>query len=215
LTALTLPREFFARPTVEVARGLLGCRLVVDPGGQREVIATLVEVEAYLGLEDPASHAHRGPTPRAAIMFGPPGHLYVYLSYGVHHCANLVTEAEGTAGAVLLRAAHVEVGERVVRERRTLYPRHRAPMAAAAARVVPRHDLLRGPGNLCRGLGIALPDNGLDVCSPTSRVEVWPAEGATRIARGPRVGITRAADRPLRFALRDHPAVSHPPLRGR
>ena len=203
-----LGRDFFARPTVQVARSLLGCRMVVDRGGPAEVVATLVEVEAYLGTSDPASHAHRGPTPRASIMFGAPGHLYVYLSYGVHHCANLVTETHGVAGAVLLRAAAVESGEAVVRDRRAAAP-------SGLARVIPVHDLLRGPGNLCRGLGIALGDNGLDVCSATSRVEVWersPGRRRVDVARGPRVGITTAVERPLRFAVRDHPAVSRPPL---
>jgi DNA-3-methyladenine glycosylase len=200
-----LGRDFFARPTVEVAHDLLGCRLVVDRGTAAAVEAVLVEVEAYLGLEDPASHAYRGPTPRAGIMFGPPGHLYVYLSYGVHHCANLVCEGEGVAGAVLLRAASVEVGETVVRDRRATY-------RSNLARIIPAHELLRGPGNLCRGLGVALDDNRLDVCSPTSRVEVWEPVRRTRlaVARGPRVGISAAADRPLRFAVRGHPAVSNP-----
>jgi DNA-3-methyladenine glycosylase len=205
-----LGRDFFARPTVQVARDLLGCRLVVDRGSAAEVVATLVEVEAYLGLEDPASHAHRGPTPRAGIMFGAPGHLYVYLSYGVHHCANLVTETHGVAGAVLLRAAEVEMGEAVVRERRAGYPR-----SPSLARVIAVHELLRGPGNLCRGLGVDRGDNGLDVCSPTSRVEVWDPAVPRRlaVASGPRVGISSATERPLRFALRGHPAVSNPPLR--
>ncbi len=207
-----LGRDFFARPTVQVARSLLGCRLVVDRGTASEVVATLVEVEAYLGTADPASHAYRGPTPRAGIMFGPPGHLYVYLSYGVHHCANLVCEAHGVAGAVLLRAAAVERGEEVVRQRRAAYPARAA--ASSMARVIAVPELLRGPGNLCRGLGIALGDNGLDVCSPTSRVEVWerPARARLAVARGPRVGISAAVERPLRFALRGHPAVSRPPL---
>jgi DNA-3-methyladenine glycosylase len=178
---------------------------VVDPGTPEEVVAVLVEVEAYLGLDDPASHAFRGPTPRAAIMFGPAGHLYVYLSYGVHHCANLVTESDGVGGAVLLRSAQVEVGEEVVRRRRSA---HRG-----AARTIRARELLRGPGNLCRGLGIDLGDNGDDVCSRASRVEVWPADGlAAPVARGPRVGITSAADRPLRFVWRGHPAVSRPPV---
>ncbi|HXA30310.1 MAG TPA: DNA-3-methyladenine glycosylase [Candidatus Angelobacter sp.] len=200
-----LGRDFFARPTAQVARDLLGCRLVVDRGGADEVVASLVEVEAYLGLSDPASHAFRGPTPRAGIMFGPPGHLYVYLSYGVHHCANLVTETHGVAGAVLLRAASVESGEAFVRSRRAAY-------RSNLARTIPAHELLRGPGNLCRGLGVGLGDNGLDVCSATSRFEVWEPLQRTRVtvARGPRVGISTATDRPLRFALRDHPAVSSP-----
>ena len=102
-----MPRAFYARPTVTVARALLGKLLVRRamrgrPGPQ---VARIVEVEAYLGLKDAASHARRGPTPRAAIMFGPPGFLYVYLIYGMHHCMNFVTEADGTAGAVLIRAA--------------------------------------------------------------------------------------------------------------
>jgi DNA-3-methyladenine glycosylase len=208
-----LDRDFFARPTVQVARDLLGCRLVVDHGTASEVVATVVEVEAYLGTEDPASHAFRGPTPRARIMFEAPGHLYVYLSYGVHNCANLVTESHGVAGAVLLRAAEVEVGEAVVRERRASYPRGAA--VGAPARVIPVHELLRGPGNLCRGLGVDRTDNGLDVCSAASRFEVWqPVQrGRLAVARGPRVGISAATERPLRFALRGHPAVSSPPLR--
>ena len=102
-----LPRAFYARPTVEVAHALLGKLLVRKPavpdGPLR--LARLVEVEAYLGQRDAASHARRGPTPRAAIMFGPPGFLYVYLVYGMHHCMNLVTETDGVAGAVLIRAA--------------------------------------------------------------------------------------------------------------
>jgi DNA-3-methyladenine glycosylase len=205
-----LHRDFFARPTVQVARDLLGCRLMVDPGTPSEVVATLVEVEAYLGTDDPASHAFRGPTARAGIMFDTPGHLYVYLSYGVHHCANLVTETHGVAGAVLLRAAAVEVGEALVRERRATYPRVASPLA----RLIPVHELLRGPGNLCRGLSVDRADNGLDVCSATSRVEVWEPVRRTKIAvaRGPRVGISSATERPLRFAVRGHPAVSSPPL---
>jgi DNA-3-methyladenine glycosylase len=208
-----LDRDFFARPTAVVARDLLGCRLVVDRGTAAEVVAVLVEVEAYLGTSDPASHAHRGPTPRAGIMFGAPGHLYVYLSYGVHHCANLVTESHGTAGAVLLRAAAVEKGEEVARVRRGTYPPRAAGGAGGAARIIPVHDVLRGPGNLCRGLGIDRADNALDVCSALSRVEVWEALRRPPVARGPRVGISAAVERPLRFAWRDHPAVSSPPLR--
>lgn len=205
-----LGRDFFARPTARVARDLLGCRLVVDRGTRVEVVATLVEVEAYLGLSDPASHAFRGPTPRASIMFGAAGHLYVYLSYGVHHCANLVTETRGVAGAVLLRAASVDGGEAVVRERRAAYRPN-------LARTIAAHELLRGPGNLCRGLGIALGDNGLDVCSDESRVEVWEPSVRSRVAvvRGPRVGISSATERPLRFAVRGHPAVSGPKEKGR
>lgn len=164
------------------------------------VVATIVEVEAYLGPGDPASHAFRGPTSRAAIMFGPPGHLYVYLSYGVHHCANLVCEPEGTAGAVLLRAGSLESGEEVVRRRRR----------AAGSRAIPTVELLSGPGNLCRGLGIDLADNGLDVCGPGARLLVESGTGSVPLVASPRVGISRARDLPLRFSWRGHPAVSRP-----
>lgn len=173
--------------------------LVVDGGTDAQVRAVLVEVEAYLGMSDPASHAFRGPTPRAAIMFGPAGHLYVYLSYGVHYCANVVTEAGGTAGAVLLRAASVIEGEELVRRRRGTVGATGPPAA-----------LLRGPGNLCQGLGIAIADNGTDVTSADARVAVNAAELRPPLSRGPRVGISVAAAERLRFAWRGHPAVSRP-----
>ena len=196
---MPVERAWFARPTIAVARDLVGCTLVVDAGTDSEVRAVLVEVEAYLGTSDPASHAYRGPTPRAAIMFGPPGHLYVYLSYGVHYCANVVTEADGTAGAVLLRAASVIAGEQLVRLRR-------GTVGASS----PAAALLRGPGNLCQGLGITLADNGADVTAAGARVEVLPAAQRPPLSRGPRVGISVAAEERLRFAWRGHPAVSTP-----
>jgi DNA-3-methyladenine glycosylase len=187
---------FFARPTVAVARELIGCRLVVDPGGASTVVASIVECEAYLGSGDPASHAFRGPTPRASIMFGEPGHLYVYLSRGIHHCANLVTERDGTAGAVLLRAAGVEEGEAIVRGRR------RDGLAHAG--------LLRGPGNLTRGLGLTLLDNGADVCGAGARLLIAAGSTSPPVVAAPRVGISAAIDDALRFAWSGHPAVSAP-----
>lgn len=192
----TQPREWFARDTRTVARELIGCTLTVDGGTDNEVRARIVETEAYLGTRDPASHAFRGPTRRAAIMFGEPGHLYVYLSYGVHHCANLVTEPDGVAGAVLLRSAAVEHGVDVVRARR-------GPAARQDA-------LLSGPGNLCRGLALTLSDNGLDVCAPGARVQVMPHELTPPLTIAPRVGLTAAAERPLRFLWTGHPAISVP-----
>ena len=191
-----LARSWFARPTVVVAQELIGCALVVDGGTPDEVVARIVETEAYLGTRDPASHAYRGPTPRAAIMFGDPGHLYVYLSYGMHHCANLVTEPAPAAGAVLLRAAMVERGEDVARRRRNL-------VAGGPA-------LLRGPGNLCRALGLTLLDNGVDACAVRSRLLVRPRDTAPPICSSVRVGISVATDAPLRFAWQGHPAVSRP-----
>ena len=187
---------------MKVAADLVGARLLGDPGTQDEVEAILVEVEAYLGLDDPASHAHRGPTPRAAIMFGPPGHLYVYLSYGMHICANVVCEPPGIAGAVLLRAAAVARGEEAVRRRR-----EPAGHQTASA------GLLRGPGNLGAGLGLTLADNGLDLCAPGSRLRIAAGTGGAPLAVGPRVGISRATERALRFTWAGHPSVSrHAPL---
>ena len=191
----------------------MGCVLVVDGRTAREVRARIVEVEAYLGLDDPASHAARGPTPRAAIMFGEPAHLYVYLSYGLHHCANLVTEPAGRPGAVLLRAAAVEMGEETVRGRRAAAVQRRRPPVADSrplARPLPAAALLRGPGNLCSGLGLTLADNGLDVESPGSRLQVVLEATAPPLAVGPRVGISLATGAPLRFCWAGHEAVSSP-----
>ena len=190
-----LPRGWFGRDTVSVARELVGCALVVDAGTAR-VAARVVETEAYLGVSDPASHAFRGPTPRALVMFGEPGHLYVYLSYGVHHCMNIVTEPEGVAGAVLLRAAAVEEGVAAVQRRRG--PGH--PQAA----------LLRGPGNLCRGLGISLLDNGADLCTNGSRLRVVAGVERPPLTVATRVGISVATREMLRFSWTGHPAVSRP-----
>jgi DNA-3-methyladenine glycosylase len=180
-----LPRDFFARNTVVVACDLLGCRIERRIKGKR-VVATIVEVEAYLGESDPASHAFRGPTPRSSVMFGPAGHLYVYLSYGVHRCVNVVTEDDGVAGAVLLRGAEIVSGLDVVRDLR----------GNDGAGV----DLLRGPGNLGKGLGMELTDTDLDVCKANSAFHFLSGDGeAVTVARGPRVGITKAVDAPLRF----------------
>lgn len=179
-----------------MARDLVGCKLVVDAGGPDAVVARIVETEAYLGLADPASHAFRGPTQRSAVMFGPPAHLYVYLTYGMHHCSNVVTERDGVAGAVLLRAAAVEKGFATVASRR-------GPGIAAAA-------MLRGPGNLCRGLGITRAEDGIDLLDPASRVHIEGRVDRPPITVGTRVGVRLAAERLLRFTWRGDPAVSLP-----
>ena len=182
-----LPRTFYERPTARVARELLGKVIVRQAAAGPPLLARIVEVEAYLGERDQASHARRGRTPRAAIMFGPPGHLYTYLVYGMHVCANFVTERDGVAGAVLIRAAQ-------------LLDEGAHPAA------------LRGPGKLCRGLDVTLAHKGLDLTAPTGGL--WVAEdGETRlrVARSPRVGVDYAgawAARPLRFFVPEHPAVS-------
>ena len=184
-----LPRTFYARPTVEVAHALLGKLLVRRPpdraGAPR--VARIVEVEAYLGERDAASHARRGPTPRAAIMFGPPGFLYVYLIYGMHHCMNVVTETDGVAGAVLLRAA--------------------APVEGVPDLKRP----LTGPGKLCAGLAITRRDNGLDL---TTGGDFYLADAGApppRRAASARIGVAYAgawAARKLRFYIRGNPYVS-------
>jgi DNA-3-methyladenine glycosylase len=191
-----LSRGWFARPTTQVARDLVGCILVVDSGSPDAVVARIVETEAYLGLADPASHAFRGPTRRCAVMFGPPAHLYVYFTYGMHHCANVVTEIDGVAGAVLLRAAAVQGGFETVASRRGV------GIATAA--------MLRGPGNLCRGLGITRADDGVDLLDRSSRVRIQRRQGRPPIVVSTRVGVRLAADRLLRFTWRGDPAVSSP-----
>ena len=158
---MLLPRETFARDAVEVAPALLGCVLEHDtPEGL--VAVALTEVEAYHGQADPASHAYRGQTPRNAVMFGPPGYAYVYFTYGMHFCVNLVCLPEGTASAVLLRAGRVVQGEGLARARRT------APGPGG-------RDLARGPARLCQALAITRAQNGADVCDPASPLRVrWP-----------------------------------------
>jgi DNA-3-methyladenine glycosylase len=177
-----------------VARSLLGCWVVTDrPAGQ--VALRLTEVEAYSGSgEDPAAHSHRGPTPRAAIMFGPPGRLYVYFSYGVHWCANVVVGPQGDGEAVLLRAGEVVVGEELARSRRP---------AARTSR-----DLARGPARLTQALAIGPDDLDTDLLSPASSVRLHRGPAPTEISVGPRVGISQATDLPWRFWETDAPSVS-------
>lgn len=177
-----------------MAPSLLGCWVVTDrPQGR--VALRLTEVEAYSGAgEDPASHAHRGPTPRAAIMFGPPGRLYVYFSYGVHWCANVVVGPEGRGSAVLLRAGEVVVGEPLARSRRP---------AARAAR-----DLARGPARLTQALAIGPDDKDADLLDPASPVRLHRATAPAAVSAGPRVGISQAQDLPWRFWETDAPSVS-------
>ena len=181
-------------PVDAVARELLGCWVVTDrPEGQ--VAVRLTEVEAYSGQgEDPASHAHRGPTPRAAIMFGPPGRLYVYFSYGVHWCANVVVGPEGRGSAVLLRAGEVVEGEELARSRR------------AAARVA--RDLARGPARLTQALAIGPDDKGAHLLDPDSSVRLHRGSAPAAVAAGPRVGISLATDLPWRFWDPAAPSVS-------
>lgn len=183
-----------------VAPRLLGATLVHD-GPQGRVAVRLTEVEAYTGGADPGSHAYRGRTPRVEVMFGPPGHLYVYFTYGMHWCANVVCGRDGQASAVLLRAGEVVEGTGLARARR--------PAARSD------HELARGPARLTSALGIGRPHNGSDLCLPDG--ELWlepaPAEAApSRLRRGPRVGVSGpggdGARFPWRFWLDGEPSVS-------
>ena len=196
--AATLPVSFFDRPADVVARDLLGA-LVVSRAGGVLTSARIVETEAYLGYRDPASHGylHRR-NERNAALFGPPGSWYVYLSYGIHWCANLVCEAEGTASAVLLRALEPVEGIARMRERR--------------GRVDDR-DLCSGPGKLCQALGITRALDGRMM--PGAEVVVLPGAVAlpVEVAVTPRIGITKAADWPLRWVVTENLFVSRTPRR--
>jgi len=193
-----LPRGFFAESSLEVAPRLLGCVLEHETG-EGLVAVMLTEVEAYDGATDPASHAYRGRTGRNAVMFGEPGHAYVYFTYGMHFCVNVVCRPEGTASAVLLRAGRVIEGIPLATARR--------PAARNG------NDLARGPARLCQALGIGRSLDGADVCDPASPLRIRPPAGERSaadagISRGPRVGISAAADRPWRFWLTGDPTVS-------
>jgi DNA-3-methyladenine glycosylase len=183
--------SFLDRPSVEVAPSLLGCVL-----WHGEVAVRLTEVEAYEGFSDPASHAYRGQTPRNAVMFGPPGYAYVYFTYGMHFCVNLVCMPVGVPSAVLLRAGEIVAGVPVARSRR--------------GPAVSDRDLARGPARLCQALGIDRSQNGASVLDPASplRLESPAAPVAAPVRSGPRVGIREAADIPWRFWLDGDPTVS-------
>jgi DNA-3-methyladenine glycosylase len=173
------------RPAPEVAPDLLGALLVRDlPEGR--IVVRLVEVEAYDGAGDPASHAFRGQTERNAVMFGRAGHAYVYFTYGMHFCLNVSCRPPGRASAVLLRAGSVVDGLELARERR--------PTLA-------ERDLARGPGRLCRLLGVDRSQNGADLCRAAGplRLAAGPPVDVALVRSGPRVGVARAAERPWRW----------------
>ena len=209
---MLIPREFFARPSLQVAPDLLGCVLEHETAAGL-VAVELTEVEAYAGQADPASHAYHGKTARNAVMFGPPGHAYVYFTYGMHFCANLVCLGDGSASAVLLRAGRVIEGEELARARRAGRRPGRDPGRARLA----TRDLARGPARLCQALDIDMSLNGADVCaagSPLRVREELAVPGTTgrsaerKISTGPRVGVSAAAERPWRFWIDGDPSVS-------
>jgi DNA-3-methyladenine glycosylase len=160
------------------------------------VAVELTEVEAYMGQIDPASHSYRGQTRRNAVMFGPPGHAYVYFTYGMHFCANVVCGPGGTPTALLLRAGRIVAGEELARERRLSSRRD--------------SDLASGPARLCQALGIDMAQNGLDVCTVGSELVITSTTASyeKKICQGPRVGISSAADLPWRYWIDGDRTVS-------
>jgi len=183
-------RAWFNRSAADVAPDLLGAFLVHEvPGGR--IAGRIVEVEAYVGPEDLAAHSSRGQTPRNGVMFGPPGHLYVYLVYGMHHCVNVVCGPDAKPEAVLLRAAELTQGEELARTRRG---------------GVPRARLASGPGNLAAAFGIDRRLNGADLLDGPVRLQHGPRPQS--VDRTPRIGVDYAgdwADRRLRYLIRDDP----------
>ena len=184
-----LPRSFYHRPAVQVARDLLGKVLIHGATG-----GIIVETEAYLGLDDAASHAYRGITKRNEVMFGPPGRAYVYFIYGMYECVNMVAEPEGTAAAVLIRALEPLLGVELMQIRRSGAKRLR--------------DLASGPGKLTLALGITRALNGADVTKGPLVVRDQRGGEPFEIIAGPRIGISKNADLPLRFTIAGNEFVS-------
>jgi DNA-3-methyladenine glycosylase len=189
---MRLPRRFYLRNTLAVARDLPGL-YILRRLGRRVIVARIVEVEAYLGERDPASHAYRGMTPRNEVMFREGGHLYVYFTYGMHFCCNVVTGAKGKGRAVLLRAAEPLEGIEAMSSRRS----------AGDGRRRTRAELCNGPGKLCQAFGIGRAENGTDLCGDT----IWLARkrgdrGPRIIARSQRIGITSGREHRWRYFLK-------------
>lgn len=196
---MILPRAFYARPTLRVARDLIGKVLVHEsPAGP--VAGVIVETEAYIGESDPACHAAPGPTARNAPLYGPPGIAYVYINYGIHYLVNAVTEPEGAPAAVLIRALEPLDGEPLMRTRRARVTRRSAADLAWA-------DLCRGPGNLTRALGISLRQNRRDLTAGSIRIEDR-GFARRRAAWSPRIGITVGVEHPWRCVAVGSDALS-------
>lgn len=188
----SLPQSFYDRPTLDVARDLIGAELSVRTRAS-VYSGRIVEAEAYVGEEDPACHAHRGLTPRTRVMYGPPGHAYVYFTYGNHWMLNFVTEREGFPAAVLIRAIEPIAGVSLMRRRR---------------QVTREFDLTNGPGKLTSALGINGDDNGADLQGPRFQVLLASRPRLMEIATSGRIGVNEGFERPWRFYLQGSPWVS-------
>jgi DNA-3-methyladenine glycosylase len=195
LTCRTLPSSFYDRPTLDVTADLIG-KVLVHRTRAGMAAGMIVEAEAYIGEDDPACHAAPGPTKRNEPLYGPPGVAYVYLNYGMHYLVNAVTEATGAPAAVLIRALAPLDGIELMMRRRRNGERH-----------IPETDLCRGPGNLTKALGITIKENRLDLTSSRLWIEDRGLAPG-RVRWGPRIGITRGADRPWRCWAAGHECVS-------
>ena len=192
LTSPRLPREFFSRDPVSLARDLLG-RILFSRSAEGLLAGRIVETEAYTGGTDPASHAYRGPTARNTVMFGPAGRAYVYFSYGMHYCLNVTAERPGQPGAVLLRALEPLAGIELMRARGDRGPEAR---------------LLSGPGKIGRAFGLTLQDNGRDLTRGPLGISAGLRVPDRRVVTSPRIGISRAVEFPYRFAVIGSRSVS-------
>ena len=197
---MILKRDFYARPTLEVARELLG-KILVHRAADGTAAGRIVEVEAYIGEDDPACHAAPGPTERNAPLYGPPGIAYVYLNYGLHHLVNAVTEEKGLPAAVLIRALEPVDGLELMRKRRSRLRWRRGKP------VPPDHELCRGPGNLTAALAITLAQNRLPLTRAPLLIEDR-GDTVRHVTWGPRIGITVGTEHHWRCTIAGHPAVS-------
>ena len=197
---MILPVDFYRRPTLDVARELLG-KVLVHKSPRGITAGAIVEVEAYIGEDDPACHAAPGPTERNAPLYGPPGRAYVYLNYGLHDMMNAVTEDEGRPAAVLIRALEPVEGLALMRRRRAQAPWRKGKPAVAD------QDLCRGPGNLCRAMGITLADNKRPLTRGPLTIHdrgITPGE----IVWSKRIGIRVGTEHDWRASVRGHKSVS-------
>ena len=191
-----LPRSFYSRPTLLVAKDLLG-KILVRKIGKTLLAGRIVEVEAYLGSKDPASHAYRGKTKRNEVMFGPEGHLYVYFTYGMHYCANVVTGKNDVAEAVLIRAVEPFNGIAMMKRKRHIT---RDPKDA--------RNLTNGPAKLCEAFGIRGSHNGIDLCGGSIYIVEGKAILRSAIGKSKRIGITKGTEKKWRFFVKGNEWVS-------
>jgi DNA-3-methyladenine glycosylase len=202
-----LHADFYARPTLDVTRDLIG-KVLVHRTPQGTAAGMIVEAEAYIGEDDPACHAAPGPTKRNEPLYGPPGVAYVYLNYGMHYLVNAVTEARGAPAAVLIRALAPLDGIALMMKRRLGHAY--GAQGPSNGRRIPETDLCRGPGNLTKALGITLKENRLDLTTSRLWIEDRGLD-AGRVSWGTRIGITRGAERPWRCWATGHASVSGRP----